>query len=128
MSNDLFIKASRQPLRFVTSKGALTVEDLWNLHLNDLNTLAVSYDKQLKESGISFITTKTDKTAGIQLQFDIVKYIIDVRLAEAAAKEQKYLIAAKRDQILEVIARKERSAIEGKSLEELRKELELLEA
>lgn len=125
---NIFEKATRIRLRFETSRGNLNVEDLWKLPLTELDKLAIALNKQLKEaSEESFIKTKTNNTVLLELRFDIVKHIIDTLLAENEEKKKAADKKAKRDQLLELIARKENQELEGKSLEELKSELSKLE-
>lgn len=120
---NIFEKATRIRLRFETSRGTLNTEDLWKLILTELDKLAIALNKQLKEaSEESFIKTKTNNTVLLELRFDIVKHIIDTLLAENEEKKK-----AKRDQLLDLIAKKENQELEGKSLEELKSELSKLE-
>lgn len=128
--NSIFEKASRQRIRFETAKGALAVEDLWDLPLTvtrpgavSLDNIAIGLHKQLKEAGdsISFVTETT--TAGkteLQLKFDVVKYIIDVRVAENKAEREKTERAQKKQQLLAILDRKENAELEGKSADEIR--------
>ena len=44
----IFEKASRLQLRFASTKGSLSVEDLWGLSLESLDTLAKAVNKQIK--------------------------------------------------------------------------------
>lgn len=125
---NIFEKATRIRLRFETSRGTLNTEDLWKLPLTELDKLAIALNKQLKEaSEESFIKTKTNNTVLLELRFDIVKHIIDTLLAENEEKKKAADKKAKRDQLLELIAKKENQELEGKSLEELKSELSKLE-
>lgn len=125
---NIFEKATRIRLRFETSRGNLNVEDLWKLPLTELDKLAIALNKQLKEaSEESFIKTKTNNTVLLELRFEIVKHIIDTLLAENEEKKKAADKKAKRDQLLELIAKKENQELEGKSLEELKSELSKLE-
>jgi hypothetical protein len=119
-------------IRFETTKGALTVEDLWDLPLTsaryaNLNDIAKGINRELKASGEEdFVSpaTKADETLALKLA--VVKHIIGVRLAE---NEEAKLIADKRAQkekLLELIARKQDQELEGKSLEDLQKMVEAL--
>ena len=128
--NDLFIKAVRAKLRFqVKGSGNISVEDLWDLGLERLDALAIAYNKELKDSeGESFIKPKGNKNTELTLQFEIVKFVIVTKLAEAEAKKVAKDKAEKRAQILELMKKKELSTLESKTLEELEKELVLLDA
>lgn len=125
---DLFIKASRKRLRFLSTAGNLSVEDLWNLPLDTLDKAAVAMDKKVKESqGGSFIPTKKDAIdEDLVLSLEIAKYIIATRLKEQEAKKLAKEKAEKRKAIGELIAKKEQTNLEGKSLEELQKEYDAL--
>lgn len=122
----MFEKAARLKLRFETTKGLVCVEDLWDLPLTgngvNLDKIAIALSRQLKESdGESFVlkTTRTNELA--QLKFDIVKHIIDVRLAENEAAKQKLEKKQQKEKIMSIIARKQDTALENTSLEDLQK-------
>lgn len=124
----MFEKASRLKLRFNTSRGALTVEDLWDLPLTsstgkpNLDDIAKSLNREIRDSGVetSFVDpSATGASASTQLAFDIVKHIIGVRIAE---RDAATLAAKKREtkaKILQIIAEKQDQALQSKSLEEL---------
>lgn len=123
-----FEKATRLRLRFETSRGNLNVEDLWRLPLAELDKLAVALNKQLKESSEeSFIKAKSKDNKLLELRFDIVKHIIETLLSEDEEKKKAADKRAKREQLLELIAKKKNQELEGKSLEELEAELTKLE-
>lgn len=123
----MFEKASRLKLRFPSPKGALTVEDLWDLPLTsatgkaNLDDLARTLHQQLESQKIgSFVTKAAPIAAGTQLQFDIVLRVIEVRLAENEAAAQREAARAKKQQIMEIIERKETEVLSGASLDDLR--------
>lgn len=123
-----FEKAIRLRLRFETSRGNLNVEDLWRLPLAELDKLAIVLNKQLKESSEeSFIKAKSKDNKLLELRFDIVKHIIETLLSEDEEKKKAADKRAKREQLLELIAKKKNQELEGKSLEELEAELTKLE-
>lgn len=124
----MFEKASRQKLRFNTSRGLLTVEDLWDLPLTsatgkpNLDDIARNLNRQIRDSGVetSFVDPSASGVdAETQLGFEIVKHVIAVRIAErdaASAAAKKRETKAK---ILQIIASKQDEALQSKSLEEL---------
>lgn len=122
---ELFAIATSKKIRFVTVKGSLATEDLWSLTLEQLNTIAIGLNKELKETEVSFISsTKTNDL--LKLKFDVVKFIIDVKLAEKEEKKDKAEKAAKKQQLLELINNKENETLQSLSIDELRKQLEQL--
>lgn len=122
----MFEKASRLKLRFDTSKGSLTVEDLWDLPLTsarngaNLNDIAKGLNKACKDAGEEDFVNNTTKTdAVLQLKFDIVKHVISVRLAENEAARMESARKEKKARLLELIARKQDKQLEDMSLENL---------
>lgn len=123
MSN-LFEIATRKQYRFNSQVGALSVEDLWNLPLTStrsasLDAVAKELHSQLKEETISFVTPSVSDNTVVQQKFDIVKYIIDVKVAERDAAKLASDNAAKKQKILSLIAQKQDEQLSGSSLEEL---------
>lgn len=123
----MFEKASRLQLRFGTHKGNLSVEDLWDLPLTSRNSnstslddIAKSLNRQLKEMDTESFVVKSPKAdAVLQLQFDIVKHVIGVRLAESEKAATVREAKEKKDKILSIIAKKQDEKLESSSLEEL---------
>ena len=119
-----FKQASKQKLRFQTTKGLLSVEQLWDLSLSDLDSLAVSLQEAYENSkGKSFLTKRTTKDATIKLQFDVVLDILQTKVEESEllreAKENK----EHNEKILNLISEKKDEELKGKSLKELQKML-----
>jgi hypothetical protein len=123
----IFEKASQVKLRFLSGKGVMTTEDLWDLKLEDLDRMAVALRKEVKESEEeSFIKTTSAKSKvaeTTELKFEIVKHIITVKLAEKEARALAAEKRAKRAQLIELIGKKEITALESKSIDDLKKEL-----
>jgi hypothetical protein len=123
----IFEKASRLKLRFDTPKGFLSVDDLWDLHLisdigrANLDDIARDLNRQLKNTEVSFVRENQGADETLQLQFDIVKHIIDVRLAEQnaalAAKEK----AERKQKILAIMSDKQEASLRGLPLEDLQR-------
>ena len=122
----MFEKASRLKLRFDSTQGQLSVEDLWDLPLSStrgrtcLDDIAIGLDKAMKETSCTSFVNKTSRTNELtKLKFDIVLKVIEVRQAEAEAAELKKGSAEKKQKLLEIIARKQDASLENKSVEEL---------
>lgn len=134
-TNTNFEKATRLRLRFnVGTLSNLTVEDLWSLPLtgnkgNSLDALAISLNKKLSdETPKSYVTktvTQTDTTT--QLSFDIVKHIIDTRLAEQEAQQNKLIKNAQRAQLEELKNQKKLAELQNLTIEEIDQRLKELE-
>lgn len=124
----VFEKALRNKFRFSSKKGLLTTEDLWSLSLQELDQIAIAVNREVKVSEEeSFILSKSNTSRTEQEKLDVLKYIIKVKMEEEDIREKKRIARQKREEILAIISRKERTDLESKSLEELRKQLEELE-
>jgi len=130
----MFEIASRKNLRFETTKGFVTVEALWDIPLTtktdnpSLDGIAKYLNKQIKEAGDSesFVTKASGPNETLLLKFEIVKYIIGVRLAENEETARKVKAKEQKQQILSLIAQKENEQLSTTSLEDLRKMAEAL--
>ena len=92
-----------------------------------LDQIAIALDKKLCETPtVSFVDETTTANAELQLQFDIVKHIIEIKKAENAAAKAKQDAAARRQHLMELIAKKKDEALSAKSVEELQAELAAL--
>lgn len=124
----IFERASKQKLRFSTSKGSLSVEDLWDLSLESLDTIAVKIDQALQDSGTkSFIGKKNTENTKLTLQLEILKYIIQVKLDEKERKAKRVEKQAKLAQLQELYASKSNEELQSKSREEIQKMIADLE-
>ena len=126
----MFENALRKKFRFDTPRGALNVEDLWDLPLThekrssgfpNLDDIARSLHKQLKSGDdVSFVTPERASDPTIQAKFDLVIHIINVKKAEKAALEKAQEKAAKKQKLLGLMAEKEDETLKGMSMDELR--------
>jgi hypothetical protein len=122
----IFEQASRGKLRF-SFKGSLSIEDLWDLNLPDLDKIFKGLNakaKICKEE--SLLGPKGSENAELDLQIAIVKRIAEVKIAEDAAREQEATKKAKRQKILTILAEKQDAGLVAKSEDDLRKMLEEL--
>lgn len=133
LTKNIFEQGTRLALTFGSPKGNLTIEDLWNLpltaqpgraNLDDIAKGLFTCIQAAAQQPVSFV--KPETTAGTsakkrdELAFAIVKHIIDVKVAERDVEAQTAERAAKKQQLLEVLARRENAELEGKSPEEIR--------
>ena len=117
----MYKEALQKKLRFKTNKGIITTEDLFDLSLQNLNTLAIMLDKKIsetpKKSVIEELPTEENDD---ELRFSIVKDIINIKLKTRKDNINKAQVDARNKRIAELIAKKEDEALENKSIEELR--------
>lgn len=121
---DNFKQASKQKIRFSTNKGVLTTEQLWDLSLSDLDTLAVSLEEAYKNSkGKSYLEKRTVADKAIKLQFDVVLEVLQTKVAEADKAREAKETKEHNQKILELINEKQDENLKGKSIKELEKML-----
>jgi hypothetical protein len=117
----MFEKAARLKLRF-PYKGQITVEDLWDLspeHLDSIfKTLNVRHKAAQEES---LLTTRTTADLEVKLQIDIIKHVVQVKLEEAEQRKSAADRRAKKQKLMEIIASKQDTELQGKSVEDLQR-------
>ncbi len=130
MARNIFEAASIGKIRFETTRGLITTEDLWDLPMTrgvvNLNDIAKKLHEELSKSNFSLSkTTKKDRV--VELKFEIVKHIFDIKAEEVEAEKAAAAKAEKREVLLNAIADKEvEELVDGKSAKELKKELKNL--
>lgn len=121
MEMNIFEKASKIKLRVSSSKGVLSVEDLWDLPLEKLNELAKSVNRKIREQGEEdFLGNTPSCDARLTLTLDIIKEVIRVKLEEKELSKVAAENKARKEQLLAILAKKEESDLESKSIEELK--------
>lgn len=122
----MFEKAVRNKYRFVSVAGPLSVEDLWDLPLTSaknasLDEIAIGLDKIIRETSVSFVNrgSANAKVEEAREKLDIVTHIINVKLAENAARANAAANKEHNQKILERIAAKQNQALDNLSIEEL---------
>ncbi len=124
----MFRYAAKNKLRFTTPSGTLTVEQLFQLDLKQLDAIAVVLHKQIADKGeiTSFISDTTEVDELLNIKFKIVKDIIDERLEQQKRREEESAKKAHKELLRNLIAGKEQESYAGKTIEELRAEYEAL--
>lgn len=126
MEKNLFEIATRNRYRF-NYKGVMTVEDLWSLRVEDLDAIFKMLNRQKKTADEdSLLATKSAEDQDLANKIDIVRYIVSVKLAEAAERVPAAEKKAQRDKIMEIVAKKKDKALEDMGIEDLMKKLEEL--
>lgn len=126
MEKNLFEIATRNRYRF-NYKGVMTVEDLWSLRVEDLDAIFKMLNRQKKTADEdSLLATKSAEDQDLANKIDIVRYIVSVKLAEAAERVSAVEKKAQRDKIMEIVAKKKDKALEDMGIDDLMKKLEEL--
>lgn len=115
----MFEIAIRNKMRF-PFKGLISVEDLWDLNVRELDNIFKTLNAQVKKSQEeSLLATKSKEDEILSVQIEIVKYIVDTKLAEAEAIKQSRELKEKKQKIMELISAKQDEDLHNKSVDEL---------
>jgi len=116
----VFENATRGKYRF-SFKGSITVEDLWDLSPQNLDTIYKALIKELKqEQEESLLSEKTKADTVLDEKISIIRYIVSVKLKEAEDKKNEKALKDQKQKILSIIADKEDGELKGKSIDELK--------
>lgn len=127
MSKNMFEVATREKMRF-PFKGTISVEDLWDLSVQNLDKVFKTLNSQRKEAQEeSLLNMKSSEDERLETQIEIVKYIVNVKLEEQAARAKAAENREKKQKIMVLMAKKDDEAMENMSREELQKLLDELE-
>lgn len=115
----MFEQATRTKVRF-PFKGLISVEDLWDLSVQNLDLVFKTLNAQVKQAKEeSLLNTKTKEDEVLDLQINLVKYIVQVKLEEDSvrlhAKENK----EKKQKLMAILSAKQEENLLSKSVEEI---------
>jgi hypothetical protein len=123
----MFEKSSRMKLRFATDKGILSVEDLWDLNLEQLNIIAKTLNQKIKESKEEdFLNEVSVEDAKAKLAFEIVIHILNTKKKESEDAKDLKKKKLEKEKLLEILAKKQDQSLENLSVEELKAKIENL--
>lgn len=133
---NIFERAARRQLRFQSSVGLLTTEDLFTLDLvhkskPNLRAIGMTIKKELDSMGDEFDLVETkpnERKEELELQLEIVKHVIESKKADAAAAQTRAETQEKRKKLLEILANKKDEAYKNMSPEQIEAELAKLGA
>ena len=125
---NIFEYAVRNKVRF-PFKGMISVEDLWDLSLTNLDSIYKTLNKQVEQSEEeSLLSTSANVNTELEVKIAIIKHIVSVKLTEKENAEKAADKKAQKQKIMSIIATKENEALQNSSIEELNKMLDELEA
>ncbi len=114
MSMNIFEFATRNKLRFASSRGLLTVEQLWDVPLRssddfNLNAVARLASKACKDvAEDNFVeTAKTPEHARLEATLEVVKYVIESKLGEETAAKKRAENKLQKDKLVQILAEKQ---------------------
>ena len=126
--------AARHKLRFLSTKGELTVEQLWDVPLRskddfNLDSIAKTANSALKrlseESFVQPVRTQAHEKAEFALA--LVKHVIEVKLDEEKAAKMRAENRVEREKLLKILAEKQEGKLSELTERELQKRINALE-
>lgn len=127
---NIYEQAVRRKLRFPSSRGLLTVEQLFDLPLLskdslNLDAIARQVNSELKDvSEGSFVDSRPNpRKAELELQLEILKQVIATIQAENALKRDTVAKAARKQELLAALSNRQQASLANLSEEEIKKQL-----
>lgn len=109
-------------VKFQTTRGLLTPQQVVTLPVTELDVLAVSLEEAYNNSkGKSFLSKRSVKDKTVKLQFDFVLDVLNTKLAQEEEALNAKEIKEHNQKILAKIAANEEKELDGMSSAELKK-------
>ena len=118
-ANKMFEVAVRNKFRY-PYKGVISVEDLWDLSVQQLDgifKMLKSQEKKAQEE--SLLDTRTPEDEVLKTKIDIIRHIVTVKLDEAKQAERAKENRDQKQKILGILAEKQDADLRNKTPEEL---------
>lgn len=123
----MFEAAVKSKLRF-PFKGLISIEDLYDLNLENLDLVFKVLNSQLKlVSEESLLNKKSIEDQELELKIEIVKYIVGEKIQVQNKKLREKELKEQKQKIAEIIADKQEGVLKDKSVEELQAMLQDLD-
>ena len=118
-ANKMFEVAVRNKFRF-PFKGVISVEDLWDLSVQQLDGIFKTLKSQEKKAQEeSLLDTRTPEDEALKTKIEIIRYIVTVKLDEAKQAERAKENHDQKQKILGILAEKQDADLRNKTPEEL---------
>lgn len=133
MNTETFYQAMRKHLRFPTTAGELTTEQLWEIPMTSskgvsLDSIAKNTHRTLKDMDEeSFVTaSKNPEKKLLELKLDVLKEVIRIRQEENAELSETISKKHLKQQLTDILAQKQQKSLLDLSEEEIQKKLKEL--
>ena len=115
---NIFEQAARGKYRF-PFRGLCTVEDLWDLNVNNLDAIYKELNKQKRNNNEDSLLETSNEDTRLNDMIEIVKYIVSVKQKEKADRILEKERKERNQMILDIIKDKEYENLKSKSIAEL---------
>ena len=123
---NIFEKASKDGIRF-DYKGSISVEDLWNLNVEELDSIFKTLNAEKKTiTEDSLLEAKTTENVLLNTKIKIVTHIVEQKLEEKEKAKLSVERKQKKEKIMEILASKQDDALAKKSPKQLQEMLDSL--
>jgi hypothetical protein len=126
MNEKMFEFAVRNKLRF-PFKGSIATEDLFDLSVKDLDSIFKTLNAQVKQAAEeSLLDTKSKEDETLDVQIEIIKYIVGVKQFEAEIQKQAVSKRQEKQKILAILKDKKDESLKNMTPEQLQEMLDRL--
>ena len=126
-TENLFEMATRNKMRFPSTKGELSVEDLWDLSDKDLDMVYKNLKSQEAKSSEESLLDDTNVDPNLTAAIGIVRYIFTTKRNEQLAEKERINKKLAQKKYIDALSKKQNEAIEKMSEAELRAMIDSLE-
>lgn len=126
-TENLFEMATRNKMRFPSTKGELSVEDLWDLSDKDLDVVYKNLKDQEVKSSEESLLDDANVDPKLTVAIGIVRYIFTTKRNEKLAEKERINKKLTQKKYIDALSKKENEAIERMSEAELRAMIDSLE-
>lgn len=126
-TENLFEMATRNKLRFSSTKGELSVEDLWDLSEKDLDVVYKNLKEQEIKSSEESLLDDVNVDPKLTAAIGIVRYIFTTKRNEKIAEKERIDKKLKQKKYIDALSRKQDEAIENMPEAELQAMIDSLD-
>lgn len=119
---NIFQYAAKHKLRF-PYKGSITVEDLYALPVEELDKIYKVLKREAKAADEESLLEANKKDKDLEVKIEIIKNIVEEKQIAAEKAKKAVETKAKKQRIMEAIAKKDEEAMDSATKEELQQML-----
>lgn len=124
---DVLLKALTSSMRFDSSNGLLTIEDLTKKTIKQLEPIVLALRKQKEEAGeYSYTEVRSTAMQTLELKFQIAEYILLSKIEAEKARKLKAETLSQLSQLQQLLDQKKQESLAQLSAEDLEKKIESL--
>ena len=127
--NELFVIATRKKFRFKSTRGELNCEDLWDLSLESLDSIAIELDETIQKEGRkSFVSKRSAASTEKVLALDIIKFVIETKQEETEKRKERADKRAQKEYLESLLKEKQAEGLKSLSTQEIEAKIKALDS